>query len=81
MKTIPAGIEWKPIRRNNWLVTVRREPEVIYDIADLPGLSLSQLDPKCPCCGRSTLIYGNANGGNFGLSNLGGALGFGGLGG
>ncbi|HXI49060.1 MAG TPA: hypothetical protein VNH39_10775, partial [Steroidobacteraceae bacterium] len=39
MKIIPAGITWKRTGRRSWICTIRREPEVIYDLSDMTALS------------------------------------------
>ena len=39
MKVIPAGIGWKALPGRQWEVTIRREPEVIYELGDYPELS------------------------------------------
>jgi hypothetical protein len=39
MRTIPADITWKRTGRRSWICTIRREPEVIYDLSDMTALS------------------------------------------
>jgi hypothetical protein len=87
MRIIPAGIEWKPVRRNHWLVTIRRTPEIVYDLADYgqapSALQMQNMQMaasnglgvaigyRCPCCGSP---YGRGFGNALGnaLGGLGG---------
>jgi hypothetical protein len=70
MRTIPAGITWKRTGRRSWICTIRREPEVIYDLSSMPamnqyaglggpGLLAQQSLGACPCCGRSRSLAGH----------------------
>jgi hypothetical protein len=58
MKTFPAGITVSGHGRNRTVITVRREPETIYDLSDgfISGLGAFDVifgAAPCPCCGRS----------------------------
>jgi hypothetical protein len=67
MRTIPAGITWERHGRLRSTVTIRREPEVVFELADYAagmnntlnsiGLANALTYGRCPYCG-STVHYG-----------------------
>lgn len=59
MKTLPAGITWEQTRGAEWLVTVRRDPEVVYEWSDIRPMVEAQ--------NSDYAAYVNAAYGNYGL--------------
>lgn len=70
MKTLPAGTMWEQTRGNEWLVTIRREPETVYEprdyqnaFADMAAAHRQTFgyQASCSCCGHP--LQGQFNGG------------------
>jgi hypothetical protein len=55
MKTIPAGITWHRLTNDTSLVTIRREPEVVYELSDFTHVRILR-DTGRPALERPAVV-------------------------